>query len=181
MRHLRPFTASVIVVAAAGLSACAPATINGTPSTSNAVHGGTATKAHIGSAVDLTGDTSGEKMSVKLIRIVQHGRGTEFSDPGHGHRFVGVQFRLTNIGKAAYSDSPSNGATVVDGKGQSYQAGFDTIAGCHAFGGTENIAPGGSGLGCVVFSVPEHDKVRLVQFGLDSGMASDTGQWRAVR
>jgi hypothetical protein len=40
-----------------------------------------------------------------------------------------------------------------------------------------NIAPGASGLGCIVFEVPQSAKITEVQFTLDSGFAQQTGQW----
>ena len=89
-----------------------------------------------------------------------------------------MQFRLRDTGSAAYSDSPSNGAAVVDSSGQSYQAALaDTVSGCATFPGTENIAPGASGLGCIVFEVPKAAKITGVQFTLDSGFGPQTGQW----
>jgi len=88
-----------------------------------------------------------------------------------------VQFRLRDTGSAAYSDAPSNGAAVVDSAGQSYQSALDTAAACQSFPGSENIAPGSSGLGCIVFEVPESAKIVAVQFTLDSGMGPQTGQW----
>ena len=46
-----------------------------------------------------------------------------------------------------------------------------------SFPASENIAAGASGLGCIVFEVPKAAKITAVQFTLDSGMASQTGQW----
>jgi hypothetical protein len=74
-------------------------------------------------------------------------------------------------------DDPSNGAVVVDAAGQSSL--YD-VAGCQSFPATENIAAGGSGLGCIVFEVPAKAQITEVQFTLDSGFGPQTGQW-AVR
>jgi hypothetical protein len=80
--------------------------------------------------------------------------------------------------QAAYSDAPSNGAEVTDSSGQSYESSLDdTVSGCQDFPATENIAPGSSGLGCIVFEVPKAAKITQVQFTLDSGMGPQTGQW----
>jgi hypothetical protein len=184
--------ATVTVIAAAGaLAGCASLpTVSTTPasnSPSSGASGGTSakaaakTEARVGSTIDLTGYSSGEKMAVRVVRVLMHARGTQFTTPGAGHRLMAVQFRLTDIGTGAYSDAPDNSAAVVDSQGQSYQADIGTVAGCQSFGGTENIAVGDSGLGCVVFAVPKHAKITTVQFTLDSGMASDTGQWSASR
>jgi len=140
---------------------------------------GTGTKnATVGTAISLVGDGSGEQMSVTVVKVISDAQsGDEFSGPDSGDRLYAVQFRLSNTGSAAYSDAPENSAVVVDASGQSYQSSLDNAAGCTSFGGTENIAPGDSGLGCIVFEVPEGATISKVQFTLDSGMGPATGQW----
>lgn len=134
--------------------------------------------AGIGSAITLSGDGSGEQMAVTVTKVLSGAQAAdEFSSAPAGDRLYAVQFRLSDTGSAAYSDSPSNGATVVDSAGQPYQSGLDNVAGCESFGGTENIASGSSGLGCIVFEVPKSAKITEVQFTLDSGMGPQTGQW----
>jgi len=131
-----------------------------------------------GTAITLSGNNSGEQMSVTVTKVISNAQpGDEFSGPPTGDRLYAVQFRLRDTGSAAYSDAPSNGAAVVDSAGQSYQSALDTAAGCQSFPGSENIAPGASGLGCIVFEVPESAKIVAVQFTLDSGMGPQTGQW----
>ncbi len=140
--------------------------------------GGTKT-AGIGSAITLTGNDVGEQMAVTVTKVIKSPKpGDEFTIPKAGDRLYAVQFRLKDTGTAAYSDSPSNGSQVTDSKGQSYDASLaDTAAGCTSFPGSETIAPGSSGLGCVVFEVPKSDKITEVQFTLNSGFGPDTGQW----
>lgn len=185
MRHNSLLYAITTLAIASALTGCAaPATIATTsnkPAAGSAPKDAAKTAAKIGSTIDLTGDSNGEKMAVKLVKVMKHAHGTEFSSAGHGKLFVAAQFRLTDIGSAAYSDAPDNSAVAVDSKGQSYQAAIATVADCQSFGGSENIAPGNSGLGCVVFTVSKHAKITTIQFTLDSGMASDTGQWRASK
>lgn len=114
-----------------------------------------------------------------VVKVISHALGSdEFNTPDPGNRFYAVQFRLTDKGSVAYSDSPSNGAQVVDSTGQSYQSDIFTVARCQSFPGTENIAVGSTGLGCVVFQVPKQAKITEVQFTLDSGFANQTGQWK---
>ena len=140
--------------------------------------GAAAKTAGIGSAITLSGNDSGEQMSVTVTTVITDAQPSdEFSDAPAGDRLYAVQFRLRDTGSAAYSDSPSNGAAVVDSSGQSYDSALDNAAGCQSFPGSENIAPGASGLGCVVFEVPQSAKITEVQFTLDSGMGPQTGQW----
>jgi Domain of unknown function (DUF4352) len=137
------------------------------------------TTARIGTAITLSGIDSGEQMAVTVTKVISHASpGDEFTSAPVGDRLYAVQFRLADIGSAAYSDSPSNGAEAVDSSAQSYQASVtDTASGCTSFPATENIAPGASGLGCIVFEIPRAAKITGVQFTLDSGMGPQTGQW----
>lgn len=48
-----------------------------------------------------------------------------------------------------------------------------------SFPGTENVAVASTGLGCVVFEVPQQAKITEIQFTLDSGGRTKTGQWKA--
>ena len=174
----------VVVIIAVIVANNGDHTISTTGTTGNAgasTGGGAAAKtqtATVGSAITLTGNDSGERMSVTVTKVISDAQpGDEFSSPPSGDRLYAVQFRLRDTGSAAYSDAPSNGAAVVDSAGQSYQSALDTASGCQSFPGSENIAPGASGLGCVVFEVPESAKIVAVQFTLDSGMGPQTGQW----
>jgi hypothetical protein len=144
-----------------------------------AAQGGTQKTAVVGTAITLQGNDSGEQMSVTVTKVISDASpADDFNDPPSGDRLYAVQFQLADTGSAAYSDSPDNGATVVDSAGQSYQPGLEDVSGCQGFGGAENIAPGASGLGCVTFEVPESAVISTVQFTLDSGMGPATGQWK---
>jgi Domain of unknown function (DUF4352) len=138
--------------------------------------------ARVGSTITLTGNTSGEQIAVTVTRVSRHAQpATDMDAPASGKRLYAVQFRLNDTGSAAYSDSPSNGAVVVDAAGQSYQSSLSDAAGCDSFTGTENIAAGQSGIGCIVFEVPSSAIITGVQFTLDSGMGPQTGQWDVRR
>jgi hypothetical protein len=140
--------------------------------------GNAATTARIGSAITLSGNGAGEQTAVTVTKVITTARpADQFNRAAAGKRLYAVQFRLRDTGRTGYSDAPSNGATVVDSNGQSYDSSLDEAAGCASFAAPENITPGGSGLGCVVFEVPESAKITQVQFALDSGMGPDTGQW----
>jgi hypothetical protein len=138
--------------------------------------------AKIGSTLDLTGESSGEKMAVTPVKVINHAHGADmFSTPDHGKRFYAVKFKLQNIGSAVYNDSPGNGAQVVDSTGQSYDSDFNDVHGCQSFPGSEKIAPGDTGVGCIVWQVPKRAHIAKIQFALDSGFADDTGQWDTTK
>jgi hypothetical protein len=139
----------------------------------------TETTARVGTPITLSGNGSGQQLAVTVTKVIARARpGDQRTSASSGARLYAVQFRLRDTGSAAYSDAPSNGAVVTDSLGQSYGAVLaDTAAGCPSFPGTESIAFGSSGLGCIVFEVPKAAKITQVQFTLDSGMGPDTGRW----
>ena len=139
-------------------------------------------QAQVGDTLDLTGNDTGSRVAVVVTRVVDPAPAADdILTPSPGDRFVSVQFRLHNVGSAAYADSPSNGAAVVDSSGQGYDGtAYDTTAG-PSFPANEHVAPGGTALGYVTFEVPNGVRLALVQFTLDSGFADDTGQWTVNR
>ncbi|SEK24720.1 DUF4352 domain-containing protein [Streptacidiphilus jiangxiensis] len=182
-------TALAVAVGAlliAGTAACNPTTGSSvstdakpTTSSAKAAAGGQSSSktAKVGDTISLKGmDTSAD---LTVVKIVDNPAGADdFTTPDSGKRFVAVQFRIKITGSKAYSDSPSNGAKLVDSQGQSYDADVasDTKAGT-SFPAVVNLAPGATGLGFITFQVPSGVKITQIQFGLDSGMADQTGQW----
>jgi hypothetical protein len=137
-------------------------------------------KGTTGQALTLYGFEAGQKMSVTLAKVVPAARpGDQFSAPGAGDQLYAVQFQLANTGSAAYDDSPSNGVKIVDSAGKSYSPTFlvDSVTGCPMFAAVEKIKVGGSAEGCLAFQIPATAKITEVEFTLDSGLASQTGQW----
>jgi hypothetical protein len=168
-------------VLAVALAGCAAHTVQTTGSGGSTSKAGLASSAKAGveTAITLSGNSSGEKMSVTVVKVIGDATGDDYTSPQAVNRLYAVQFRLRDTGSAAYSDSPSNGAEIVDSTGQSYEsAPGDTVSGCVPFPATVNIAPGAAGLGCIVFEVPVKAKITGVQFTLDSGMGPQTGQWK---
>ncbi|MEZ0091246.1 DUF4352 domain-containing protein [Streptacidiphilus sp. EB129] len=177
---LAVFTGALIVATSA---ACGPTT-TGVSTAPKATTGGAsapakakATAAKVGDTIGLSG-MNGGKDDVTVVKIVDNPKGADdYTTPDSGKRFYAVQFRIKDTGSAAYSDSPSNGAKVVDSQGQSYDADVSDTAAGQSFPAAVNIAPGASGLGFITFQVPANATITQIQFGLDSGMADQTGQW----
>ncbi|MFV0134729.1 DUF4352 domain-containing protein [Streptomyces sp. HMX87] len=81
----------------------------------------------MGDPLGLTGTQEGEALAVTVVKVVDPaGAENEFSTPEAGERFVAVQFRLQNTGTAVCSDSPSNGARLVDAQGRQFGSSFTT-------------------------------------------------------
>ena len=89
-----------------------------------------------------------------------------------------MQFRLDNSGSVTYAEDADFEATVIDSAGKSYTPGLlDTVSGCPAFPDTDNISPGSSSTGCVVFELPTAAAVKDIRYVPDSGQGPQTGQW----
>ncbi|MFH9709888.1 DUF4352 domain-containing protein [Streptomyces luteogriseus] len=90
---------------------------------------------------------------------------------------MAVQFRLKNTGIAVYSDSPSNGARLVDVQGQQFDPTYEDTSAGPGFPGDVTAAPGDTVLGFITFEVPTDSRVVKIQFTMSSGFAGQTGQW----
>ncbi|MGW3186005.1 DUF4352 domain-containing protein [Kitasatospora sp. NPDC001119] len=135
--------------------------------------------AQVGDTIPLKGNDPADTADVTLVKVVDNAEAdNEYVHPADGKRFVAVQFRIKASGKKAYSDAPGNGAKVLDAQGQAFGTTVaDTKAG-PSFQVPATIAPGESALGFVTFEVPKDVKLDKAQFGLDSGFAPQTGQWK---
>ncbi|MER8266519.1 DUF4352 domain-containing protein [Streptomyces griseus] len=137
------------------------------------------TVAKVGDTITLKGQEDGEQVDATLKKVVDPAQPKdEFFAPEDGNRWIAAQFELTNTGKKPYADSPSNGAQVADADGQRFQATFaDTKAG-PSMTSDAKVPPGEKVLGWITFEVPKASTVVTVQFGLNSGFAEQTGQWK---
>jgi len=131
--------------------------------------------AKIGSAMTLHGFDDGEVMKVTVQRVKDPAFSSDsFITPQAGKRFVAVLIKLTNVGTKPYSDSPSNGASVIDTNDREYTGSIGEI---EPDIGSPKIRPGDSRVGYLTFEVPKGAVLRTFQFTLDSGFADETGEW----
>jgi hypothetical protein len=139
-----------------------------------------ATTANVGSTITLQGYEESLKVAVTLVKVFPDRPGAnEFEQPQPGNRFFVVQLVLKNVGTAAYSDSPSNGAYVIDSEGQQHASTVANVRGLQGFaGGSVTLSAGDQRRGVLVFDVPEKAKIVKLQFALESGMADQKGEWR---
>jgi predicted secreted protein len=157
----------------------------GVPSESASTSTKAAKVAHLGDAVDVaSGDpsTDGTTLRVTLLKVSGTVKATDgFSTPATGKRFAGARFKVTNTGQHAYTDAPSNGATMGDAEGQRFNAygSTDTTAG-PAMPSSIALSPGSSVVGWLTFEVPKASTVTLVQFGADSGFG-DVAEWQLTK
>jgi hypothetical protein len=138
-----------------------------------------AAPAKVGGSITLTGMRDDEKLTVTLVKVADPATSSdEYMHPDSGKHFVAAQIRITNTASTAYSDSPTNGATLIDAKGQQYRSSYGETTLGQPFNGTVKLAPGATALGVVAFEVPDGEKATTLQFSLDSGFADQTGQWQ---
>jgi hypothetical protein len=137
-----------------------------------------APKAHIGDFITLRGGEKGEKIKVKVNRVIDPLAGGEFDQPSAGKRYVGVEITLKNVGTTTYSDSPSNGAQLIGTNDRQFDSTLLSGGPCgDEFSASAKIAPGDRRVGCIPFEVGKHAKLKKFQFTLSSGFGPDNGEW----
>lgn len=161
------------VVATATSSTSAPASSAGGSTSSS----DQSQQAGVGDTLTLTGN-GGEKVAVTIDQVMDPLAVGPDDQADSGQRFVGVQLTLKNVGSVVYSDSPSNGATLLSNTNEQAQGEIVTGGPCgNDFQSSVNIAPGDTEQGCVPFEMPTGQNPSSFQFTLSSGFADQTGQW----
>jgi hypothetical protein len=134
--------------------------------------------ATVGGSITLQGIDPGLKVTVTVNKLVNPATPEQdFMKPKAGNKFVAVELTLQNAGQAVYSDSPTNGAMLIDGDGQQYRSTIYDVKEGQSFGGSATINAGDSRKGVIVFEVPEGAKLAKLQFALNSGFAQQKGEW----
>lgn len=190
--YARARLAAAATITILGLTACtAGSTVTDTPKAAASVSKDAAAEApaeetpaapkvaKVGDTIALTGTEDGSKLDVTVVKTVDPAKSAdEFTSPDTGNRWIGVQFQLVNTGTVAYSDSPGNGTQIADDQGQQFTSTFADISAGPSMASSVNLKPGAKALGWVVFEVPKASKGATVQFGMDSGFADQTGEWK---
>lgn len=150
-----------------------------TPSTPSTSSTPSAAKAGVGDTIDLSDSTTGKKIAVTVVKVVDpDSPGNEFETPPAGNRFESIQFRIVNLGTAAYQDDPLVEITAKDSAGQNMQQQIVTVTAAGAqMPSAVNLAPGDTALGFVTFDVPSGDKVAQAQYSFVGGLGT-TGEWQ---
>ncbi|MEV4838276.1 DUF4352 domain-containing protein [Nonomuraea sp. NPDC049486] len=134
--------------------------------------------AAVGGTITLEGRDPGLRMAVTVKQVVNPATPEhDFMKPKTGSRLVAVQVILSNVGQAVYSDSPTNGAMLIDGEGQQYRSSYHEVREGRSYGGGSTINVGDTRKGMIVYEVPEGAELAKFQFALDSGFADQKGEW----
>lgn len=135
--------------------------------------------AHVGDTLTVHGFEDGSQLAVTLVKWLPTTKSSnEFLTPDAGKKYASAQFRITNTGTAAYSDSPSNGAQVADSAGQRFDSAYTDVTAGPSMASSLTLKPGDKALGWITFEVPKTSKITTVQFSMDSGFANQVGEWR---
>ncbi|MEU2871108.1 hypothetical protein ABZ769_18145 [Streptomyces olivoreticuli] len=132
-----------------------------------------------GAKITLKGLKAGEQLDVTFKGWADPvTSANQFGQPSVGNKYVAAQFELVNTGTLSYEDSPMNGAKVIDDKGQHFTGTVvsDVSVGPELDAGLK-LPVGEKALGWIAFSVPDSIKAESVTFGMNSGLAPQTGQW----
>jgi hypothetical protein len=168
---------AVVGAVASALAACSEQQITTEPASPRATTSGEEqVAAKLGDTITLHGSDSGLVMDVTLMEVINPAKAPRFFGPGKNKRLVAVRLRVENVGTLPYSDSPSNGAVLIDTADQAYDASiFDSAAGPAL--GSPKIAPGDARVGLITFEIPKEASPTSFQLTLDSGFGPETGQW----
>lgn len=161
-----------------GASAAGSSQAVSAASTSTSAHTPAPRMARVGDSLTLLGNESGERLQLTVDQVLDPLSVGPDDQADSGQRFVGVQITIRNVGSVVYSDSPSNGSTLLSDTNE--QATDEIVTGgpCgNDFQSSVNIAPGGVQQGCIPFELPDGQSAKLFQYTLDSGFADQTGQW----
>lgn len=134
--------------------------------------------ASVGQAITLQGTDPGLQVQVTLTKLIDPATpANDYSQPKTGNKFVAVELTLTNAGQAAYSDSPTNGAVLIDSEGQQWRTTFADIREGQQFSGSVTMSGTDTRKGVIVYEVPASVKLAKFQFALNSGFARQKGEW----
>lgn len=133
--------------------------------------------AAVGGAITLEGMDAGLKVTVTVTKLANPATPAQDFKPKAGNKYVAIELTLANVGQAVYSDSPTNGAILIDGDGQQFRSTYADVREGQQFGGSATINAGDTRKGVIVFEVPESAKVATFQFALNSGFADQKGEW----
>ena len=115
------------------------------------------------------------QLEVTLLKVTYKVPLGEFDSPAENGRYFAVMLRITNVGEGVYSDSPSNGAAVVNRAGNQFDASM-MMEKAPSLPSGMKLRPGASRTGWLTFDVA--GKVTTFQFTPDSGFGPETGEWQ---
>lgn len=114
-------------------------------------------------------------MRVRLVEIVDPAPPTPSFSPQRENRFVAARLELRNEGGAAYTDTVSTGASLVDATGGEHPAAI--VEAVEPGLRRVTIGPRETVSGFVTFELPKGARVAELRVRLNSGFGPETGVW----
>lgn len=132
--------------------------------------------AKVGSTINVGGSKG---LGVTLKQIIDPASGADqYTTADAGKRFVAADLTIVNNGTSSYTDDANSDVTLIGSDNQTYTADFDSVSECTNFNsGQYTLAAGQSTTGCVVFQVPDSVTTSKIEFQVQSGLNTETGEW----
>ena len=125
----------------------------------------------VGDSITIHG-LEGDAVEVTVVRVIDPAKAANsFLAASKNKHYVEIRIAPQD---AVYSDSPGNGAALIDEEGRQYTETYAEVKGAQGFGGSAKVSPGDQRLGVIIFEVPDGTKL---QFTLNSGFADETAEW----
>ena len=138
------------------------------------------TQAGVGDLITL--GASDSTLKIRLKGVIDPLPVGDYDSARAGHRFVGVEFAVKNMGPEPYSDALSNGSAIILRGGSQSDPTLVSGGPCgNDFGVDVKIAADDTRVGCIAFEVPDRKHLRSFQFTPQSGFGDETGQWELPR
>ena len=95
-----------------------------------------------------------------------------------GHKLIGFDVRITNVGDKMFDDPQPNGTLILFGGENGKPTNLITAGGTNPCPNPSlKLKKGQSAIACMAFDVPKNAKLQTFQYATDSGFG-DTGLWR---
>ncbi|HEY3959291.1 MAG TPA: DUF4352 domain-containing protein [Solirubrobacteraceae bacterium] len=171
-------TAGFVTVVLAGCGTTRIVTVAQSTAASSTTSSSGHNELTLGDTATLAGERSGERLGVTLLSYRSTITVGEYDTPDSGMKYVGVVLKIKNVGTAPYSDSPSNGATILTASGRQGKTTIIASGECsEGFASGVKIAPGESQEGCIPFELPQEDVAAKLQWTPASGFGEETAEW----
>ena len=122
------------------------------------------------------GGLDNELLDVTLAELVDPATPGMFSEPTEGSRLVGFRLMVSNAGDSVWSDSPSNGLTVIADDNTQHSSAFAFIEEGTGFADS-TTAPGDFRQGWIAVELPDGTQPSRLRYTPNSGFADDFAEW----
>lgn len=172
-----PATTTTTTTQAAATTPASTTTADATRKDAITVRGRTGdTLTLIGQYATTVQGTPKRRVKVKVTALGVRGPFSGFDLP-KGHKLIGIDLRVTNVGDIRYEDALPSGTLILAGGENGKPTNLISSGQSPCDNPSLKLAPGQSKKVCAAFDVPTSAKLLTFQYEVDSGFG-DTGLWR---